>query len=102
MNTRMYRDYAKIAREEGFEDIAVLFDQAAKIERGHQMRYTQLEKNIEEDKVFKKDQPVVWECRNLVIACMEKLLLSIVHSVAILKDILNYLAIIINQFLYQF
>ena len=60
----MYPDYAKIAREEGFEDIAVLFDQAAKIERGHQMRYTQLEKNIEEDKVFKKDQPVVWECRN--------------------------------------
>ena len=62
--TSMYPDYAKIAREEGFEDIAVLFDQAAKIEKSHQMRYTQLEKNIEEDKVFKKDQPVVWECRN--------------------------------------
>ena len=63
-HTSMYPDYAKIAKEEGFDDIAKLFEQAAKIERSHQIRYTELEKNIEEDKVFKKDQPVVWECRN--------------------------------------
>lgn len=63
-HTSMYPDYAKIAREEGFEDVANLFEQAGKIERNHQIRYAQLEKNIEEDKVFKKDQPVVWECRN--------------------------------------
>ena len=63
-HTSMYPDYAKIAKEEGFDDIAKLFEQAAKIERSHQMRYGELEKNIEEDRVFKKDQPVVWECRN--------------------------------------
>lgn len=62
--TSMYPDYAKIAKEEGFNDIAKLFEQAAKIERSHQIRYTELAKNIEEDKVFKKDQAVVWECRN--------------------------------------
>lgn len=63
-HTSMYPDYAKIAKEEGFDDIAKLFEQAGKIERSHQMRYGELEKNIEEDRVFKKDQPVVWECRN--------------------------------------
>ena len=62
--TDMYATFAKEAREEGFDDIAKLFEQAGKIERSHQMRYGELEKNIEEDRVFKKDQPVVWECRN--------------------------------------
>lgn len=41
-----------------------MYPDYAKIERSHQIRYTELAKNIEEDRVFKKDQPVVWECRN--------------------------------------
>ncbi|ATW28159.1 rubrerythrin [Candidatus Formimonas warabiya] len=62
--TSMYPKMAAEAREEGFEDIAKLFDGVAKIEKEHEERYAQLLKNIQESKAFKKDNKVVWKCRN--------------------------------------
>ncbi len=62
--TKMYKRFAKKAREEGFEDIAKLFEGVAAIEKEHQKRYEALLKNMREGKVFKKPNPVVWECRN--------------------------------------
>ena len=62
--TKMYKRFAKKAREEGFEEIAVLFEGVAAIEKEHQKRYEALLKNMREGKVFKKPNPVLWECRN--------------------------------------
>ena len=62
--TSMYPGFAKTAREEGFEKIAWLFDAVAKIEQEHEERYKLLLTNIEEDKVFKKDDKVIWQCAN--------------------------------------
>lgn len=62
--TGMYPKMAREAREEGFEEIALLFEKVAQIEKEHEERYKQLLKNIEEGKVFKKDNKVQWKCRN--------------------------------------
>lgn len=62
--TDMYPSFAKVAREEGFEDIAGVFDAIAIAERQHEKRYLALVKNIESVKVFSKDEPVVWRCLN--------------------------------------
>ena len=62
--TDMYAGFAKTAREEGFEDIAKLFEGVAAIEKEHEERYRKLLKNIEGDLVFSKDGDVIWECRN--------------------------------------
>ena len=62
--TKMYKRFAKKAREEAFEEIAVLFEGVAAIEKSHQKRYEALLKNVQEGKVFKKVTPVMWECRN--------------------------------------
>lgn len=62
--TQMYAEFAATAREEGFEDIAKQFERVAEIEKNHELRYKALLKNIEENKVFTKDQPVKWFCRN--------------------------------------
>ncbi len=61
--TNMYPRMAKEAREEGFDDIARLFEGIAKIEKEHQERYQALLKNLEEGKAFKKDAKVKWRCR---------------------------------------
>ena len=60
----MYAKFAKEAREEGFDDIAFLFENVAKIEKDHEERYRALLENIKQEKVFKKTEPVVWECAN--------------------------------------
>lgn len=60
----MYPDFAKIAREEGFEEIADTFLAIAVAEKQHEKRYLDLAKNIDEGKVFSKDAPTVWRCRN--------------------------------------
>jgi len=60
----MYAGFAKEAKEEGFNDIAALFERVGTIEKEHEERYKALIKNIEEDKVFRKDSPVEWECAN--------------------------------------
>ena len=62
--TDMYATFAKEAREEGFTEIAALFEGVAKIEKEHEERYLALLKNIEDGVVFKRDNVRVWKCRN--------------------------------------
>ena len=62
--TDMYATFAKEAREEGFTDIAALFDGVAKIEKEHEERYRKLLSNIENGLVFSRDGDVIWQCSN--------------------------------------
>ena len=62
--TDMYDEFAKVAREEGFEELAKKFDGVAAIEKAHEERYRKLLKNIEDKKVFSKDGDAIWICRN--------------------------------------
>ena len=62
--TDMYAQMAKDAHEEGFEHIAFLFEQVAKIEKEHEERYRQLVANIEGGLVFSRDGDMIWECSN--------------------------------------
>ena len=62
--TDLYPTFAKIADEEGYPEIAAVYRQIAKVENSHEIRYNKLAKNIEEDKVFKKDETVLWKCNN--------------------------------------
>jgi len=62
--SNMYPRMAKEAREEGFEEIARMFEGIAKIEKGHEERYQKLLKNIKEEQVFKKEGKIFWKCRN--------------------------------------
>ena len=62
--TSMYPGMAKMAREEGFEEIARLFDGLAKIEQGHEVRYKKLLENLRSGTVFAKPEKVKWRCRN--------------------------------------
>jgi len=62
--TDMYKNMAIEAREEGFDKIANLFDQVAKIEKEHEERYLKLLENIESGKVFSREEKSVWTCRN--------------------------------------
>ena len=62
--THMYAEFAKEAREEGFEDIAKLFEGVLAIEREHEKRYLQLLANIENGLVFSKDGDTIWKCGN--------------------------------------
>ncbi len=61
--TEMYPTMAKEARAEGFDELARMFDQLAKVEKSHQERYLALLKNVEGGRVFSKDQQVKWVCR---------------------------------------
>lgn len=63
-HTTMYPGFAKVAREEGLNAIAVLFEAVSVAERQHEKRYRDLAANIEAKRVFKKEKPVVWRCRN--------------------------------------
>ena len=60
----MYPSFAKTAREEGFEDIAKLFEEVAKIEKEHEERYRKLLANVEGGLVFSRDGDRVWQCSN--------------------------------------
>ncbi len=62
--TEMYAEFAKVADEEGFHDIAELFRGVGAIEKEHEERYTRLLENINGDLVFKRGSLVVWQCRN--------------------------------------
>lgn len=62
--TDMYATFAKEARDEGFNDIAFLFEKVAQIEKEHEERYKKLAENIETGVVFEKDGVVVWKCGN--------------------------------------
>ncbi len=62
--TKLYKEAEDVARQEGFEEIAVRFKEIAEVEEEHEKRYRKLLKNVKEDKVFKKDTVVKWKCRN--------------------------------------
>lgn len=62
--TEMYAEFAKVAEEEGFEEIARLFKGVAEIEKKHEERYRKLLSNIEDNKVFNREEGTIWICRN--------------------------------------
>jgi rubrerythrin len=62
--TELYPEFAKIAEEEGFSEVASTFKLVAQVEEEHERRYLKLLKNLEEGKVFKRDESVIWKCRN--------------------------------------
>ena len=62
--TKLYKEAAETARQEGFEEIAGQFKEIAEVEEEHEKRYRKLLSNIKECKVFKKDTEVKWKCRN--------------------------------------
>ena len=63
-HTEMYPGFAVIALEEGFEEIAVIFKSIAVAEKQHEKRYNDLAANINAGRVFKKNEKVIWRCRN--------------------------------------
>lgn len=62
--TQMYPEFERIAREEGFTEIADFFKEVAEVEEEHEKRYLTLLGNVHEGKVFKRNQVVKWKCRN--------------------------------------
>ncbi|OGP68080.1 MAG: rubrerythrin [Deltaproteobacteria bacterium RBG_16_44_11] len=62
--TTLYADFAKVARAEGFNDVAVSFEQISKVEKFHENRYRKLIANIANSEVFKKKTPIKWHCLN--------------------------------------
>ena len=62
--TDMYEGFARVAREEGFDEIAALFDGVGKIEKEHEARYRKLLANIEGGLVFSRDEDQIWQCGN--------------------------------------
>lgn len=62
-NTCLYPEFARIAREEGFDSIGACFEAVIQSEKAHEERYRTLRENLENNKIFKKDEPVLWKCR---------------------------------------
>jgi rubrerythrin len=62
--SKLYPQFAKVAEEEGFDEIATTFKMVAKVEKHHEERYRKLYDNVKNGKVFKKDETVFWICRN--------------------------------------
>ena len=63
-NSEMYPEFARVAKEEGFDHIAALFDRVCAIENEHEKRYRKLIANMEDGKIFSRDNEVMWICRN--------------------------------------
>lgn len=70
--TDMYAEFAKTAKEEGFDKIAYLFEAVAKIEKEHEERYLKLLDNVENGLVFSRDGDKIWKCRNCGHICIGK------------------------------
>lgn len=70
--TDMYANFAKEAKEEGFDHIAKLFEGVAAIEKEHEERYRQLLANVEKEMVFSKDGEMIWQCANCGHICVGK------------------------------
>ncbi|MCD6567113.1 MAG: rubrerythrin family protein [Bacteroidales bacterium] len=62
--TELYPEFAKIADEEGFNEIATAYRMIAKVEKAHEERYSKLFTNLEEGKVFERNGKIIWKCRN--------------------------------------
>ena len=60
----LYPQFADIAEEEGFKAIAVVWRMVAKVEAEHEKRYRKLLQNVQDGKVFEKDEAILWQCRN--------------------------------------
>jgi len=60
----LYPDFGEVAEREGFPEVAATFRMIAKVEAYHERRYNKLVETLEHGKVFKKDQPIKWKCRN--------------------------------------
>ncbi|MFO7811177.1 MAG: rubrerythrin family protein [Candidatus Delongbacteria bacterium] len=60
----LYPEFAKIAEEEGFKDIATCFRKIAEVEKAHEARYRKLHKNLQDGKVFEREGVLVWKCLN--------------------------------------
>jgi len=60
----LYPKFAQVADEEGFPEIAVAFRKIASVEERHEIRYNKLAENVSNDKVFKKDEKILWKCSN--------------------------------------
>ena len=63
-HTEMYKEFAQVAREEGFTEIAARFEMVGKIEAEHEQRYLELLEKVEGGKVYISEDCVVWKCRN--------------------------------------
>jgi len=63
-HTEMYPGFASVAKEEGFDAIAMIWEFISVAEKQHEKRYLDLAANIMADRVFKRDTPVMWRCRN--------------------------------------
>jgi rubrerythrin len=63
-HTELYPGFAKAAKEEGFNEVAAVFQAISVAEKQHEKRYRDLAANIEKGRVFKRDKEVVWRCRN--------------------------------------
>ena len=70
--TDMYAQFAKEAREEGFDEIAYKFEMVGAIEKHHEERYLKLLDNIEKKIVFTKDGDAIWQCSNCGHICIGK------------------------------
>ena len=70
--TDMYKEFAEVARSEGFTRIANLFEAVGKIEKEHEERYRKLLENVENELVFSKDGDKIWICRNCGHVCVGK------------------------------
>ena len=62
--SELYPSFAKVARDEGFEAAAMVWEMISVAEKQHEKRYVELAGNIKADRVFKREQSVVWRCRN--------------------------------------
>ena len=62
--TDLYPEFARIAEEEGFKEVAVAFKMIAKVEKAHENRYRKLYDNLESGHVFERNEKLVWKCRN--------------------------------------
>lgn len=62
--TELYPEFAKVAREEGFEQIAITFERVAEVEAMHENRYRKLLSRLEDGSIFKRSEPIKWQCRN--------------------------------------
>jgi len=62
--TALYQEFSKMAREEGFPEVAGSFDQIALVEKFHEARYRKLISNVAEARVFKKQEKIKWHCTN--------------------------------------
>lgn len=77
--TELYPEFAKIAQEEGFKEVALVFNLIAKVEKAHEERFRTLYNNIEEGKVFKRGDKVIW---NAVTA--DLFMRALLHQICVL------------------